>query len=48
MFRSVLLTGEIHDETLTQANQICVVHVPLVLDVDACQLITLQRPGNLL
>ena len=48
MFRSVLLTGEIHDETLTQAYQVRVVHVPLVLYVNAFKFVTLQRPGNLL
>ena len=44
----VLLTRKIHDETLAQAHQIRVVHIPFVLDVDACQLITLQTPGYLL
>jgi hypothetical protein len=48
MFRSVLLTGEIHDETLTQAYQVRVVHVPLVLYVNAFKFVTLQRSGNLL
>jgi hypothetical protein len=48
VLRPVLLTREIHNKTLAQTNQICVVHIPLVLDVDACQLITLQSPGYLL
>ena len=48
VLRPVLLARKIHDETLAQTNQIRVVHIPLVLDVDACQLITLQSPSYLL
>ena len=48
MLRPVLLAREVFYEPLAQTQQVRVVHVVLVLDVDTCQFVTLQRPGNLL